>query len=121
MKETSYVVAEAYSTADLMHGPLALVDEQLPVLLVAPSGKGSDESPRLLLRLQQLGAKIIAISDREELLERADLPVPLSRMPEWLSPLVAIVPGQLLALELAVARGRDPDHPRGLSKVTRTL
>lgn len=121
IKETSYVVAEAHSMADLMHGPLAMVDDQLPVILVAPSGQGSNESRLLLLRLQQLGAKTIVISDRESLFELADLAVPMSRIPEWLSPLVAIVPGQLLALELATARGCDPDHPRGLSKVTLTL
>ena len=121
MKETSYVVAEAHSIADLMHGPMAMVDEQLPVILVAPRGAGSDESRLLLLRLQELRAKTIVISDGELLLELADLGVPMSHMPEWVSPLIAIVPGQLLALELAIVRGRDPDHPRGLSKVTRTL
>ncbi len=120
MKETSYVLAEAYSMADLMHGPLAMVDDQLPVLLVAPSGEGSDEAPALFLRLKQQGARIIAFSDRKSLLERADLAVPLPCVPEWLSPLVAIVPGQLWALELAIARGCDADNPRGLSKVTRT-
>ena len=98
-----------------------MVDAQLPVILVAPKGAGADESRLLLLRLQELGAKTIAISDGELLLELADLAVPMSHMPEWLSPLIAIVPGQLLALELALARGCDPDHPRGLSKVTRTL
>ncbi len=121
MKETSYVAAEAHSMADLMHGPLAMVNEQLPVIMVAPRGVGSEESRVLLLRLQQLGAKTIVISDGELLLELADLGVPMPHMPDWLSPLVAIVPGQLLALELATARGCDPDHPRGLSKVTRTL
>jgi glucosamine--fructose-6-phosphate aminotransferase (isomerizing) len=121
MKETSYVVAEAHSMADLMHGPMAMVDEQLPAILVAPRGAGSDESRVLLLRLQKLGAKTIVISDGELLLELADLAVPMSHMPEWLSPVIAIVPGQLLALELAIARGCDPDHPRGLSKVTLTF
>ena len=120
MKETSYVHAEAHSVADLMHGPLAMVDDQLPVLMVAPSGEGSDEALLLLLRLKQLGAPIIAFSDRRSLLERVDLGVPLVRVPEWLSPIVAIVPGQLWALELAVARGCDADHPRGLTKITRT-
>jgi glucosamine--fructose-6-phosphate aminotransferase (isomerizing) len=120
MKETSRVLAEAYSMADLMHGPLSMVDNKLPVLLVAPSGKGSDEAPALFLRLKEQGTRVIVFSDRESLLRRADLAVPLPRVPEWLSPMVAIVPGQLLALNLAIARGFDPDHPRGLRKVTRT-
>jgi glucosamine--fructose-6-phosphate aminotransferase (isomerizing) len=120
IKETSYVLAEAYSMADLMHGPLAMVDDQLPVIVVAPNGVGSDEAPALMARLQKAGAKLIALSDRELLLARADLAIPVPSLPEWLSPLVAVVPGQLFALELAVARGCDPDHPRGLHKITRT-
>jgi len=92
----------------------------LPVLWVAPSGAGSDESSSLLTRLQELGAKSIVISDRPALLEKSDAAFPMPQVPEWLSPLVAVVPGQLWALELALARGCDPDHPRGLSKITRT-
>ena len=120
MKETSYVLAEAHSMADLMHGPLAMVDDQLPVILVAPSGVGSDEAPSLLLRLKKQGAQIVVFSDRKSHFADADVVVSLPCVPEWLSPLVAIVPGQLWALQLAVARGCDPDQPLGLSKVTRT-
>jgi glucosamine--fructose-6-phosphate aminotransferase (isomerizing) len=120
IKEVSRVASEAYSMADLMHGPVTMVDAQLPVLLVAPSGVGSDESPSLVARLHGLGAKVIVISDKASLLGMSDLRIPMPHVPEWLSPLVAIVPGQLWALELSLARGCDPDHPKGLSKVTRT-
>lgn len=120
MKEVSRVVAEAHSMADLMHGPVAMLDEKVPAVLVAPTGAGADDSPLLLARLQQLGVKTIVISDRSALLGGADLPIVVPRVPEWLSPVVAVVPGQILAFELALARGYDPDHPRGLSKVTRT-
>lgn len=120
MKETSLVLAEGHSMADLMHGPVAMVDDQLPVILVAPSGVGSDEASQLLLRLKRQGARVVVFSDRKLHFSNADVVVPLPHVPEWLSPLVAIVPGQLWALELALARGCDPDQPLGLSKVTRT-
>jgi len=120
MKETSQVLAEGHSMADLMHGPLAMVDEQLPVILIAPSGVGSDEAPSLLLRLKTQRAKVIVFSDRQVHFANADAIVPLPCVPEWLSPMVAIIAGQLWALELAIARGFDPDLPLGLSKVTRT-
>jgi glutamine---fructose-6-phosphate transaminase (isomerizing) len=120
IKETSQVLAEGHSMADLMHGPLAMVDDQLPAILVAPCGVGSDEAPSLLLRLKKRGARIVVFSDRKLHFANADVVVPLPQVPEWLSPLVAIVPGQLWALELAIARGCDPDVPLGLSKVTRT-
>lgn len=120
MKETSHVLAEGHSMADLMHGPLTMVDDQLPVILVAPSGVGSDEAPSLLLRLRKQGAKTIVFSDRQVDFANADVVVPLPCVPEWLSPMAAIIAGQLWALELAIARGCDPDLPLGLSKVTRT-
>jgi len=106
--------------ADLMHGPLAMVDEQLPVILVAPSGVGSDEAPSLLLRLKKQGAKVVVFSDRQVHFANAEAVVPLPCVPEWLSPMVAIIAGQLWVLELAIARGFEPDLPLGLSKVTRT-
>jgi glucosamine--fructose-6-phosphate aminotransferase (isomerizing) len=120
MKETSYVLAEPHSMADLMHGPMAMVNDRLPAILVAPSGVGSDEAPALLLRLKKQGAQVVVFSDRNLHFANADVVVPLPHEPEWLSPLVAIVPGQLWALELAIARDCDPDQPLGLSKVTRT-
>jgi glucosamine--fructose-6-phosphate aminotransferase (isomerizing) len=120
MKETCHVSAEAYSAADLMHGPVAMVDDQSSVILVAPSGPGSSDARSLLPQLENRGAKTVVLSDRESRFENGNWVVPLPSVPEWLSPLVMIVPGQLLALELAVARGRNPDRPLGLSKVTKT-
>lgn len=120
MKETSYVLAEAYSMADFQHGPIALVDEEVSVVLVATSGRGSAGAIKLLDQLQATGARVIGISDQPEVLERCvPLPIP-TNVPEWLSPIVAVVPGQLWARGLALCRGLDPDSPRGLSKVTLT-
>lgn len=120
IKETSYVLADPYSPADFLHGPAALLEPGLPVLVVAPSGKVEGVSSLLDL-LEARRAEAIVISDAEEALARAKVALTLpSGVPEWLSPLVAVVPGQLFSLALAEAKGLDPDRPRGLSKVTET-
>lgn len=121
MKETSYVLAEPYSPPDLLHGPVAMIDRGFPVMVVAPTGPGSVDTSALLDLLASRGARVIALSDRADVLDRAEvkLPVP-SGVPEWVSPMVSVVPGQLWASALAIARGYDPDAPRGLSKVTLT-
>jgi glutamine---fructose-6-phosphate transaminase (isomerizing) len=119
IKETSYVIAEPYSAADFKHGPAAMLELGFPIILVAPRGKVSDASAVMDL-LQQRQAEVIAISNDPAILARAHTPLVLPDVPEWLSPLVAVVPGQWLALALAVTRGHDPDQPRGLSKVTHT-
>lgn len=121
IKETSYVVAEAHSSAELRHGPIAVVDEGFPALLVAPSGAALQDVIDLHDELRERNAEVLVISDRPELMadESRSLPIPLG-VPEWLSPIVAVVPGQLWALALARTKGIDPDQPRGLTKVTRT-
>jgi len=121
LKETSYLLAEPYSPPDFLHGPVAIVDDGFPALLVAPSGAAFDDMLAFARTLHERGAELIAISDRDELLDLAQTPLRLPQpLPEWLSPLAAIVPGQLLALHLARSKGLDPDRPRGLSKVTLT-
>ena len=121
LKETSYLVAEPYSVADLLHGPVAMIDRGFPVILVAPSGRTLADVPALLSLLEERGAQVLAISDAPSVLSRAqgriELPV---GVPEWLSPIVAVVPGQLFAGALALSAGQNPDQPRGLSKVTMT-
>jgi glucosamine--fructose-6-phosphate aminotransferase (isomerizing) len=121
LKETSYVAAEPYSWADFLHGPVAIVEPGFPVVLVAPGGELDEDALEAARGLAARGAVIAAISDRDDLLGGAAVALRLPQsLPEWLSPLAAVVPGQLLALELATARGLDPDRPRGLAKVTRT-
>ncbi len=121
MKETSYVLAEPYSVADLLHGPVAMIEYGFPVVLVAPSGVATDELGPMLDILRWRRARTLAISDRDDVLARATAGLRLpAGVPEWLSPVVAVVPGQLWARALAVAKELDPDQPRGLSKVTRT-
>ena len=121
LKETSYLPAEPYSVADLLHGPVALIDRGFPVILVAPSGRSLVDVPDLLDLLEARGARVLAISDAPEVLARGPLHLELPLgVPEWLSPLVSVVPGQLFAGALAESSGQTPDRPRGLSKVTLT-
>ena len=89
--------------------------------MVNTSGRVFDEVQLLLAEVVRRGAKPVIISDRAEALALSSAPIALpAGVPEWLSPIAAIVPGQLLAAQLSVARGFDPDHPRGITKVTRT-
>ncbi len=121
LKELTYIIAEPYSSADFMHGPLALVEPGFPAMVIAPSGLMLPELKKFIETLKTREAETIVISDDAEALAMARIPLALPRsVPEWLSPLIAIVPGQLFAMHLTDVRDYDPDHPRGLRKVTET-
>ena len=121
IRELSGLLFEAYSAADLLHGPVAAIGEGWPVVAVAPSGPALAELSHAVAEIARRGARIVAISDDPDLCAAATLALPLvPGIPEWLSPLVAVVPGQLAALRLAQLRGIDLDHPLGLQKVTLT-
>ncbi|MCX7707389.1 MAG: SIS domain-containing protein [Anaerolineae bacterium] len=122
LKEMTYTVVEAYSSADFLHGPLALIEPGFPVITIAPSGKMLPEMKAFMATARERGAELIVISDDAEALRlgRVGLALPAG-VPEWLSPVCAIVPGQLLAMHLAYTRDFDPDRPRALRKVTETL
>ncbi|GAB4188995.1 MAG: SIS domain-containing protein [Roseiflexaceae bacterium] len=121
LKELTYIGAIAYSSADFRHGPIATIAEGLPALLVMPSGAAFDDMLALARDLKARGAELLVISDEPAAHELATLALPLAAaQPEWLSPLTAVLPGQILAMRLAMARGFDPDRPRGLQKVTLT-
>jgi glutamine---fructose-6-phosphate transaminase (isomerizing) len=121
LKELTYVGTTPYSSADMRHGPIAVVAEGYPVVVVAPAGRTLADMANLVSALRQRDAELVVISDQQDLLAQADTPLQLPEgLPEWLSPMVAVVPGQLLAYHLAVARRLDPERPRGLRKVTET-
>jgi glucosamine--fructose-6-phosphate aminotransferase (isomerizing) len=121
LKELTYTIAEPYSSADFLHGPLALIENGFPVIVIAPSGVMLPEIGDFLQVLRQREAEPVVISDDAATLALGRIALPLkASLPEWLSPLTAIVPGQLFAMYLAAARDYDPDHPRGLRKVTET-
>ncbi|HEY3335563.1 MAG TPA: SIS domain-containing protein [Candidatus Limnocylindrales bacterium] len=121
LKELAHVHADPYSAADFRHGPIALVDVDLPVLAVAPSGRVAPDMEALLRRLRDdLGARVVVASDRAELRALGSWSIDLPVLPEHLMPIASIVLGQLYAMHAAVARGLDPDRPRTIAKVTRT-
>jgi len=120
IKETTGVMADGYSSADFLHGPAAILDARLPLLVVAPE-RTFEDLDTVVRMARAKSAPLIAISDRAELLDSADVALGLPPgVPEWLSPIVAVGPGQLWALGLSLARGMSPDNPPGLSKVTET-
>jgi glucosamine--fructose-6-phosphate aminotransferase (isomerizing) len=122
LKELTYTVVEPYSSADFMHGPLAMVASGFPVIVVAPSGQMLPDMMAFMDTVKQRHAELLVISDDESALEKGRVPLRLPPgVPEWLSPLTSIVPGQLFAMHLAHARDYDVDRPRGLHKVTETL
>jgi glucosamine--fructose-6-phosphate aminotransferase (isomerizing) len=121
IRELSGLVTEAYSPADLMHGPIAAIQPDWPVVVVAPSGPARPSVEEIVPPLRARGARLIAISDVQAVLRRARTKLRLAPgVPEWLSPLTAVIPGQVTALRLTRLRGLDLDHPAGLRKVTLT-
>lgn len=122
LKELTYVEAEPYSSADFQHGPVAMVARGFPVMAVAPEGKVLDSMLKLLAHLQNdLLAELVIISNAPKALDMAQIPFTIpADMPEWLSPLVSIVPAQLYSYHLTLAKGYDPDQPRTIKKVTET-
>lgn len=121
MKELSYIIAEPYSSADFQHGPVAVVEHGFPVLAIVPDGDLTSELLTFFRELKDRGADLIIISALDEALALAQTPLPLpTGIPEWVSPLVAVVQGQLFALGLTLAKNYNPDQPRGLRKVTLT-
>jgi glucosamine--fructose-6-phosphate aminotransferase (isomerizing) len=122
MKELTYVIADPYSTADFQHGPIAMVDHGFPVMALAPNGPLFESMFELLKKLRyDHRAELMIVSNRQEALEIAQAPIALpTSMPEWLSPIVSILPGQLFSMHLTIAKGYDTEKPRGLRKVTET-
>jgi glucosamine--fructose-6-phosphate aminotransferase (isomerizing) len=121
VKEMNRIITEPYSSADFRHGPIAVVKEDFPVIIIAPHGAAAEDIRLLTEDLRKLGAELLVISEDGNLLSMAHLPMPLpDGLPEWLTPLVAVMAGQLFSLGMAQAKGLDPDRPVGLKKVTET-
>lgn len=121
LMETCYVVAERFSSADFFHGPLAIVERRFPVITFAPEGATRRSTSDLLGRLKELGADSLSITNDNEVAESSTQSIRMPEMDEFLSPIPFIVPAQLFAAYLAEAKGLDPDAPRSLAKVTKTL
>ena len=122
LMETCYVVAERFSSADFLHGPLAMVERHFPVILFAPPGVMLPGVKNLIERLRELKADTLAITSDLNAAALCTRSIIMPReIDEFLAPIPYIIPGQLFAALLAEAKGLDPDAPRSLSKVTRTL
>jgi glucosamine--fructose-6-phosphate aminotransferase (isomerizing) len=121
LKEACYLHAMGLSYADLLHGPMAVVDAQTPAIIVAAdSGPVLAGTVDLARQVRAAGAQAYGIGGGPGLAQVSSRALAGPRLPEWLAPLGLIVPGQLLTEALARRRGIDPDSPRGLSKVTQT-
>jgi glutamine---fructose-6-phosphate transaminase (isomerizing) len=120
LKETCYVPAEPISAVDLLHGPIAVIARGFPVLIAAPPGRVLPGLASLAAKLKERRAQTVICASDRAVLRLAALPIEVPATPdERLSPHVYAIPMQLLAYHLARARGHDPDHPRGLRKITR--
>ena len=116
LKEISYIHAEGLSAGELKHGPLALVEDGVPVVAIAPNGKTFDKMLGNIEEAKARGAYIISLGSSERLREVSDVFLKMPELDEILTPIPYIVPLQLLAYHLAVLRGNDPDKPRNLAK-----
>ncbi len=122
LKELAYVVAEPYSSADFQHGPMAILSHGFPVFAVVPQGAVFADMMELLSTLvRDCSVELLVVSNEGQVLELAQTPLRIpTNLPEWLSPIVCIVPAQLFSFHLTQARGFDTEKPRGLRKVTLT-
>ncbi len=121
IKELTGIISEPFSSADFRHGPIATVHENSPVIVIASNGKTEEDLGLLLEELDHKKAEMITITNNDRIKKHSTISFSFSSsIPELLSPLAAVIPGQLIALKLAIEKGLDPDHPFGLEKVTLT-
>lgn len=122
VKELCYISGEPYSEADFRHGPIAILQPGFPAIVVAPEGRTLSNQLDLLEKMKAHGAECMVISNNAEALSFAQKRMPLpENQPEWLTPITAVIPGQILAMHLALEKGHSVDQPEGLTKVTDTL
>lgn len=122
IKELSRVIAAGFSSADFQHGPIAVIGKGSPVIQVGVKGAALEDSLKFKKNMQALGAELIMISNQKQLLEGSNLAFPIPEsVPEYLSPLLTVLPGQLIARQLTIEKGLDTDHPEGITKITETL
>ncbi|MBK6706790.1 MAG: glutamine--fructose-6-phosphate transaminase (isomerizing) [Sphingomonadales bacterium] len=119
LKEISYIHAEGYASGEMKHGPIALIDEAVPVIVLAPSGPLFEKTVSNMQEVRARGGKVVLISDAEGIAEAGEGCLATIEMPAvhpLIAPLVYAVPVQLLAYHVAVAKGTDVDQPRNLAK-----
>jgi glucosamine--fructose-6-phosphate aminotransferase (isomerizing) len=120
VKELARIIAIPYSSADYKHGPIATVKQGFPMVVISPKGKVNNDLFLFSKQVKTLGAELIMISNSSDHLKMGTLPFKVADSPEWLSPIVCTLPGQLFARQLALEKGLNPNKPQGLTKVTET-
>ena len=119
LKEISYIHAEGYAAGEMKHGPIALIDDAVPIIVLAPSGPLFEKTVSNMQEVQARGGKVVLISDAEGIAQAGEGAIATIEMPRvhpLIAPLVYAIPVQLLAYHVAVARGTDVDQPRNLAK-----
>ena len=118
LKEISYIHAEAYAAGELKHGPIALIDKDMPIVVMAPSDSLFDKTLSNMQEVQARGGQIILISDKAGLEAAGEVQnaIALPAVPSFIAPFVYAVPAQMLAYHTALGRGTDVDQPRNLAK-----
>ena len=121
IQETNYVRAKAFATSDFYHGPLAMLDRDIPVFIFAPKGASFQDIAKMTGTLEEMGIEMIMVSNDQEILEKGAcrLPIPDTDN-DIISPYFNVIHAQMFACQLALAKGLNPDSPRRLHKVTIT-
>ena len=123
MRETSYVLAQPFASPDFVHGPIAMLAEGFPVIAFANHGATLPSVLDVIAQTQARGAEAVVIGNAPQALQIADIAIQVNEgrdVPEVISPFPSIVAGQIFAWALSLLKGFNPDHPRGLHKVTIT-
>ena len=119
LKEISYIHAEGYAAGEMKHGPIALIDENVPVIVIAPSGPLFEKTVSNMQEVRARGGKVVLISDYDGIEAAGEGCIATITMPKvhpLIAPIVYAIPVQLLAYHVAVAKGTDVDQPRNLAK-----
>ncbi len=121
IQETTYVRAKAFATSDFHHGPFAMVERDMPVIVYAPEGPSSKDILEMIHKLKDSQADILIVSNNKSLLEMGDSGIEIpAGISDYVSPLINVVVAQMFACNLSLLKGLNPDSPRGLNKVTIT-
>lgn len=121
IQETTYVRAKAFATSDFHHGPFAMIERDMPVIVYAPKGPSSKDVLEMINKLKDSQADILIISNDKDLLGMGDCSIEIpQKLSDFVSPLINVVVAQMFACNLSLIKGLNPDSPRGLNKVTIT-
>lgn len=121
IQETTYVRARAYATSDFHHGPFAMIEKDMPVIVLAPEGPTLKDATKMIHKLKENQAELIIVSNKEDVLKLGDCSFTIPKTSnDAISPFYIAVVAQMFACQLALAKGLNPDSPRGLNKITIT-